>query len=32
LAKFGLVAVLAVSGSFALGMALRRIPGLKAVL
>jgi surface polysaccharide O-acyltransferase-like enzyme len=32
LAKFGLVAALAVIGSFALGIALRRIPGLKAVL
>lgn len=32
LAKFGLVAFLAVTGSFAVGIALRRIPGLKAIL
>jgi peptidoglycan/LPS O-acetylase OafA/YrhL len=32
LAKFALVAVLAVTISFAIGIALRRIPGLKAIL
>ena len=32
LAKFGLVGVLAVTISFAVGIALRRVPGLKAIL